>query len=72
MDQFPQDGGNGQNVAFFSSSAVTKWFDFFNFSQLSTVLKRFCPLDSKNVFVLVLAHIEPELELRKIFKNATC
>ena len=27
----------------------------------STVLKRFCPLDSKNVFVLVLAHLEPEL-----------
>ena len=24
---------------------------------------RFCPLDSKNVFVLVLAHLEPELEL---------
>ena len=27
----------------------------------STVLKRFCPLDSKNVFVLVLAHLEREL-----------
>ena len=28
-----------------------------------TVLKRFCSLDSKNVFVLVPAHLEPELEL---------
>ena len=58
MDMYG-DGENGQNVFFFSS-AVTKQFDFFNFS---TVLKRFCPLDSKNVFVLVLAHLEPELEL---------
>ena len=29
MGQFPQDGENGQNVAFFWSSAVTKRFDFF-------------------------------------------
>ena len=34
MGQFPQDGGNGQNVAFFWFSAVIKRFDFFNFSQL--------------------------------------
>ena len=37
MGQFPQDGENGQNLAFiylFWSSAVTKRFDFFNFSQL--------------------------------------
>ena len=27
-----------------------------------TVLKRFCPGHSKNVFVLVLAHLEPGLE----------
>ena len=47
-------------------------FDFFNFSQLSTVLKRFCPLDLKKKFVLVLADLEPELELRKKLKNATC
>ena len=26
-------------------------------------MKRFYPLDSKNIFVLVLAHLEPELEL---------
>ena len=66
MGQFPQDGENGQNVTFlhyFCCSAVIKRFDF---CQLfSTVLKRFCPLDSKNVFVLVLAHREPELELSK-------
>ena len=38
-----------------------------SFVQLfSTVLKRFCPLDSKNVFVLVLAHLEPELELFEV------
>ena len=37
MGQSLQDGENGQNVAFFNlfwSSAVTKRFDFFNFSQL--------------------------------------
>ena len=46
---------------FFLSSTVTKRFDF---CQLfSTLLKRFCPLDSKNVFVLVLAHLEPKLDL---------
>ena len=53
---------NGKNVTFllfFWSSAVTKRFDVFNFSQLKT----FCQLHSKNVSVLVLAHLEPELEL---------
>ena len=33
------------------------------FQLFSTDLKRFCPLHSKNVFVLVPAHLEPELEL---------
>ena len=65
MNQSPQDGENGQNVAsfliLFWSSPVTKLFDFF-----STVLKRFCPLDSKKVFVLVLDHLEPELELFEV------
>ena len=37
---------------------MTKQCDFFNFSQLS--------LDSKNVFVLVLAHLEPELGLFEV------
>ena len=32
----------------------------------SAVLKRFCPGDSKNVFVLVLAHLEPEQELFEV------
>ena len=40
---------------------MTKRFDFFNF--FSTVLKRFCPWHSNKVFVLVLAHLEPELEV---------
>ena len=47
--------------SFFWSSAVTKGFDSFNFS-----LKRFCPWHSKNVFVLVLAHLEPKLELFEV------
>ena len=47
----------------FWSSAVTKRFDF---QLFSTVLKRFCPLHSKNVFVLVLANLEPELELFEV------
>ena len=42
---------------------MTKWFDFFEL--FSTVLKR-CLFDSKNVFVLVLAHLEPELELFEV------
>ena len=61
VGQIPRDGENGQNVAFFLNSVVTKPFDFF-----STVLKRFCPWHSKNVFVLVLAHLEPELELFEV------
>ena len=43
---------------------MTKRFDFFQL--FLTVLERFCPLDSKDVFVLVLAHIEPELELSEV------
>ena len=31
-----------------------------------TVLKKFCLLGSKNVFILVLAHLEPELELFEV------
>ena len=56
MGQIPQDGKNGQNVAFLKKKlklycAQTVIF----FQLLSTVLKRFCPLDAKNVSVLVLA-----------------
>ena len=36
------------------------------FQLFSTKLERFCPLDSKNVFILVLAHLEPELELFEV------
>ena len=36
------------------------------FQLFSTVLKRFCPLHSKNVFVLVLTHLESELELFEV------
>ena len=43
---------------------MTKRFDFFQL--FSTVLKRFCPLQSKNGYVLVLAFIEPELELFEV------
>ena len=35
------------------------------FQLFSTVLKRFCSLDSINI-VLVLAHLEPELELFEV------
>ena len=36
------------------------------FQLFSNVLTRFCPLQSKNAFVLVLAHLEPELELFEV------
>ena len=65
--QFPQDGENGQNVSFsfiFFSDAVTKQFDFFHL--FSTVLKRLWPGHANNVFVLVLAHLKPELELFEV------
>ena len=53
---FPRTGKMGKmwHLYFFWSSAVTKRFDFFfNFSQLH----------SKNVFVWLLANLEPKLEL---------
>ena len=33
-----------------------------------TVLRRFCPWHSKNVFVMVLAHLAPELELFEVWE----
>ena len=36
------------------------------FQLISTVLKRFWPGNYKNVFVLVLAHLKPELELFEV------
>ena len=50
----------------FCCSAVTNWFEFFQL--FSTILKRFCPLYSQNVFVLVLAHLKPELELFEVWE----
>ena len=65
IGQFPQDGENGQNVAFFFFFFLELCCDQSScfFQPFSTVLKRFCPSHSKNVFILVLAHLEPELEL---------
>ena len=65
FDKFQVCSGRGKWLKMwpflFVSSTVTKRFDFF-----SIVLKRSCPLDSKSVFVLVLAHLEPELELFEV------
>ena len=68
MGQFPQDGENGQNVVFFFFKKIGSllWLNSLIFQLFSTVLKKFCPLDSRNVFVLVPAHLEPELELFEI------
>ena len=58
--QFLQDGKNGQNLAFLKKFLKLCCDQNVWFLQLfSTVLMRFCPLQSKNVFVLVLAHLEP-------------
>ena len=45
----------------FFSSTVTKPFDFFNCSEEILSVTSF-----KNFFVLVLAHLEPELELFEV------
>ena len=55
MGQIPQDGENGQHVAFFYFLKLCCDQTVRFFQLLSTVLKRFCPLDAKNVSVLVLA-----------------
>ena len=55
MGQIPQDRENGQNVAFFIFFEALLFPNGYFFQLLSTVLKRFCPLDAKNVSVLVLA-----------------
>ena len=64
MGQFLQYGENGQNVAFsysFWSSAVTKQFDFSTFLNRSEDILT-------GAFVLVLAHLEPELELLEVWE----
>ena len=68
MGQFPQDGENGQKVAFFHFLELCCEHPVLFFQLLSTVLKRFCPWHSKNVFVLVLAHLEPKLELFEVLE----
>ena len=52
----------------YSSKIALLWQNGLIFLLFSTVLKRFCPFESKNVFVLVLAHLEPELELFKVWE----
>ena len=47
----------------FFSSTVTKPFDFFNCSEEILSVTSF-----KNFFVLVLAHLEPELELFEVLE----
>ena len=63
MGQIPQDGENGKNVwhffIFLNLYCEQKiWF-------FSTFLK-FCQLHSKNVIVLIIAHLESELELFEV------
>ena len=58
MGQIPQDWENEQNVAYIFYFLKlycdkTVWF----FEVFSTVLKRFCPLQSKTSFVLVLVNL---------------
>ena len=36
------------------------------FQLFSAILKKFCPGDSKNDFVIVLAHLEPKIELLEV------
>ena len=52
----------GLNFFFYILYLFLKIFNFVNFS----LLKRFCPVDSKNVFVLVLPHLEPKLDLFEV------
>ena len=66
MGQFLQDGEKGQNVKFFIFLEICCDQTVWTFQLFSTVLKRFCPLDSKNAFILVLAHLEPELEMFEV------
>ena len=67
MGQFLQDGENACFVSFFFIFfEALLWLNGLIFQLFSTVLKRFCLGHSKNVFVLVVAHQEPELELFEV------
>ena len=59
--QFSKDGENSQNLAFFFGALLSQ-----NGMMFSIFLKRFCLLVSKIVFVFILAHVEPELELFEV------
>ena len=63
MGQFPQDGEKWSKCGIF---LALLWPNGLIFQLFSTVLKRFCPGHSKNVFVLALAHLEPELKLFEV------
>ena len=57
MGQFLQDGKNEQTLSkknFFLALHCDQMVRLFQL--FSTVLKRFCPLESKNSLVLILAH----------------
>ena len=68
MGQIPQDGNNGQDVDFFIFLKLYCDQTVLFFQLFSTDLKRFCPLDSKNVSVLVPAYLEPQLELFEVWE----
>ena len=55
MSHFPQDGENEQNVAFFKKFEALLRPNGLIFSSFLNCLKRLCPLQPKNTFVLVLA-----------------
>ena len=62
MGQFPQDGDNGQNVEFsyfFGTNGLI-------FSTSLNCFEEILSWHSKNVFVLILAHLEPELGLFEV------
>ena len=67
MGQFLQDGKNEQTLSKKNIFLALHCDQTVRLFQLfSTVLKRFCPLESKNSLVLVLAHLEPKLVLFEV------
>ena len=61
MGHFPQDGESGQNVDFFLFFGALLWPNGLIFLTFLNCSEEILLGDSKNVFVLVLAHLEPEL-----------
>ena len=57
MGQFPQDGENGQNMAFFIFLALL-WPNVLIFSTFLNCSEEILPVHAKNVFALALAHLE--------------